>query len=177
MVTWFTAVITFVIVQRIAELAIAHRNTNYAKSLGGYEVGKEHYPLIVILHLTFFVCLIMETFWRGNLQIKPVPIFLTCFFIAQFFRFWVLASLGKMWNTRIIIIPNSKPVTSGPYRYFKHPNYLIVIIEIATLPLSFGALGTAIIFSALNIILLGKRVRVEEEGLSQIPSFREHLKT
>ena len=102
---------------------------------------------------------------RGNWQIKPVSIFLICFLIAQILRFWVLASLGKMWNTRIIIIPNSKPVTSGPYRYFKHPNYLIVIIEIATLPLSFGALGTAIIFSVLNLIMLKKRVRAEEEGV------------
>ena len=157
------------------ELVIAERNTKYAKSLGGYEIGKKHYPLMVLLHLTFFICLIMETIMRGNWQIKPVSIFLICFLIAQILRFWVLASLGKMWNTRIIIIPNSKPVTSGPYRYFKHPNYLIVIIEIATLPLSFGALGTAIIFSVLNLIMLKKRVRAEEEGLSQIPAFREHF--
>lgn len=81
-----------------------------------------------------------------------------------------------MWNTRIFIIPNSKPVTSGPYRYFKHPNYLIVSTEIAMLPLSFGAYYTAIIFSVLNFFILKRRIKLEEEGLKQIEAFREHFK-
>ena len=175
MVTWFTGVLTFVIIQRLVELEIARRNTLYAKSLGGYEIGKEHYSLIVILHVAFLGSLILETLVRDHIQIKPVPIFLAIFFLAQILRIWVIASLGRMWNTRILIIPNSKPVTGGPYRYLKHPNYLVVILEIATLPLSFGALGTAIVFSGLNLALLRIRIKVEEEGLKQIPAFKVHL--
>lgn len=176
MVTWFTGVMTFVIMQRIVELGLARRNAIYTKSLGGYEIGKEHYPLLVLLHGAFLGSLILETLVKGNLQIKPVPIFLSIFFLAQVIRIWVIASLGKMWNTRILIVPNSKPVTCGPYRYLKHPNYLVVILEMATLPLSFGAIGTAIIFSGLNLALLCIRIKIEEEGLKQIPAFREHFK-
>lgn len=174
-VTWFTGVITFVIVQRIVELYIAKRNTRYAKSIGGYEIGKEHYPVLVLLHLGFLASIILETKIRSNFRIIPIPGFLIIFFIAQVLRVWVLACLGKMWNTRIIIIPNSKPVTCGPYRYLKHPNYLIVISEIATLPLAFGAIWTAVIFSVLNILILKKRINIEEGGLKQIPAFKEHL--
>jgi methyltransferase len=176
MVTWFTGVITFVVIQRLVELRIAKRNALYAKSLGGYEIGKEHYPFIVLLHITFLGSLILETLVKGNLHIQPKSVFLTIFFLAQILRIWVLASLGKMWNTRIFIIPNSQPVTCGPYRYLKHPNYLVVMLEIATLPLAFGALGTAIIFSGLNLVLLKIRIKVEEEGLKQIPSFEEYFK-
>jgi len=177
MVTWFTLVISIVVLQRLIELLIAKRNTRYAKAAGGYEIGKEHYPLMVLLHVSFFFSLILETSLKGNLQIKPVPVFLTIFLIAQILRIWVLATLGKMWNTRVFIIPNSKPVTGGPYRYVKHPNYLLVITEIATLPLAFGAIGTAIIFSVLNLLVLKKRIRVEEEGLNKIPAFNQHFKT
>ena len=176
MVTWFTAVMSFVIAQRIAELVIANKNMRYAKSLRGYEVGKEHYPFMVILHVLFLGCLIIETMQKGDLQVKPIPVFLALFFMAQVIRIWVIASLGKMWNTRIIINPNSKPVTKGPYRYIRHPNYFVVILEIVSLPLSFGAIWTAIIFSGLNLVLLKIRIKAEEEGLKQIAAFREYLK-
>ncbi len=175
MVTWFTGVITFVVIQRLVELRIAKRNALYAKSLGGYEIGKKHYPLLVLLHSAFISSLILETLVKGNLQIQPNLIFLTIFFLAQTLRIWVLVSLGKMWNTRILIIPNSQPVTCGPYRYLKHPNYLVVMLEIATLPLAFGALKTAIIFSILNFGLLRVRIKVEEEGLKQIPAFEKYF--
>lgn len=175
MVIWFTGVIILVVLQRIVELIIAKKNADYAKSLGGYEVGKEHYLWLVLMHGAFFCSLVIETILRGNHLLFPVPIFFMVFLLAQILRIWVIFSLGRMWNTRIIIIPESAPVTWGPYRYMRHPNYLVVILEIVTLPLAFGAVYTAIVFSALNILLLMMRIRVEEEGLNQIPAFKKHF--
>lgn len=175
MVNWFAGVIAFVLIQRSLELIIAKKNAEYAQSLGGYELGKTHYPLLVLMHGAFFCSLIIETLLRKNYLLRPVPVFFTVFILAQILRIWVLYSLGRMWNTRIIIIPGSKPVTWGPYRYMRHPNYLVVILEIAALPLSFGAISTAITFSVLNIVLLMVRISIEEEGLKQILDFKKYF--
>lgn len=175
MVTWFGIVFLGVVLQRLVELKIAQSNSQFVKAAGGYEIGREHYPIIVLLHISFFLSLAVETFVTGNFRKPPVVIFFTTFLLAQFLRIWVIISLKKMWNTRIILIPNSKPVTWGPYRYLKHPNYLVVMIEFLTLPLSFGALWTAFIFSILNFAVLHKRINVEEAGLKQLPAFKDYF--
>lgn len=175
MVTWFSVIFTFVIFQRIIELNIARKNALKAKALGGYEIGQEHYPLIVIMHVTFLLSLAVETIIRGHYRLPPVFAFLTIFLLAQVLRIWVIISLGKMWNTRIILIPESKPVTWGPYRYLKHPNYLVVVLEFITLPLSFGALWTALFFSILNLAILKRRIKIEEAGLKQLPTFKDYF--
>lgn len=175
MVTWFSVVFLGVVLQRLVELKIAQRNMQFAKAAGGYEIGREHYPIIVLLHLSFFLSLAVETFVTGNFREPPAVIFFTIFLLAQLLRIWVIVSLGKMWNTRIMLIPNSKPVTWGPYRYLKHPNYLVVILEFMTLPLSFGAMRTAFLFSILNLAVLQKRISVEEAGLKQLPAFKDYF--
>jgi methyltransferase len=168
-------IVSIVVIQRLVELAIASNNTKYAYSLGGYEIGHEHYPFLVILHICFFVSLVIETLIRGNLYLRPITLYFIAFIIAQTLRIWCILSLGRRWNTRILVIPGSKPVTSGPYRFIRHPNYLVVITEIVSLPLSFGAPVTAAVFSILNLTVLKHRVRVEEEGLKTILAFKNYF--
>lgn len=175
MVTWFSLVFLGVILQRLVELKIAQRNMNFAKAAGGYEIGQEHYPIIVLLHICFLVSLAVETYVTGNFREPPVFFFFALFLLAQLLRIWVILSLGKMWNTRIMIIPNSKPVTRGPYRFLKHPNYLVVVLEFVTLPLSFHAFWTAFLFSSLNLAILQKRISIEEAGLKQLPAFKAYF--
>lgn len=175
MVTPFEALVAFVIVQRLIELVIAKRNARRIIGLGGYEAGAEHYPLLLLLHTGFFVSLITETLWRGNAGLTPHLLPLGLFLLMQGMRIWCLASLGPFWNTRILILPGSSPVVRGPYRFLRHPNYVVVAVELLTLPLAFGAWTTAILFSMLNALVLRVRIRVEEEALAEATGYAEEM--
>lgn len=160
------AVILFVGVQRIAELAVARRNARWARQQGGYEAGRGHYPLIVLVHLLWFSGMAAEIVLGA---IPPVwwPVPAALFLFAQILRYWCIRSLGRYWNTRIWVIPGREPVIRGPYRYIRHPNYLAVIAEILTLPLVLGAFRTAATVSLLNLLVLfGVRIPAEERALS-----------
>ncbi|WP_207634127.1 isoprenylcysteine carboxyl methyltransferase family protein [Halalkalibacter urbisdiaboli] len=165
--------LTIVMIQRLVELKIANRNAKWIKGQGGYEVGREHYKYIVGIHLLFFISLLTEIYvMKLSLSLwSLVPLFV--FLLAQIGRVWALASLGKYWNTRIMILPGAKVVAKGPYRYMKHPNYVIVATEIVALPLMFQAYLTAIIFTFLNAIILTVRVRAEEEALEALTNYKE----
>jgi methyltransferase len=168
--------IALVIMQRIVEVMIANRNARWIKSQGGYEVGKEHYKYIVVLHALFFVSLIIEVtvidsgfvFWT----VAPLIIFL----LAQFGRVWALSALGRFWNTRIMILPGAKVVAKGPYRYLRHPNYVIVVTELACLPLIFQAYWTAILFTIMNALVLSIRIKVEEKALEDVTNYKDVFK-
>ena len=158
---WLTALIlTLVTAERIGELRLAARNTHRLLAAGAHEAAAGHYGLIVGLH----------ALWLGGMWIlawgRPVSWpFLALFLLLQVLRAWVLISLGPRWTTRIIVVPGEPLVTRGPYRFFRHPNYLVVIGEIATLPLVFGLLWYAILFSILNLGVLWIRIRAEERAL------------
>ena len=155
-------VVGLVAAQRLAELALARRNTRRLLAAGGVETGAGHYPLIVALHAGWLAALIV-------LVPADEPVrwpFLTLYMLLQPIRLWIIASLGQRWTTRIIVLPGAAPVTRGPYRWLRHPNYAIVIAEIALLPLSFGAWAIATIFSVLNTLLLGWRIRIENAALA-----------
>lgn len=155
-----------VALQRIAELALARRNTRRLLAAGGIEVGAGHYPLIVALHAAWLAALLV-------LVPADTPVrwlFLTLYMMLQPIRLWIIASLGQRWTTRIIVLPDAAPVTRGPYSWLRHPNYAVVIAEIALLPLSFGAWGIAATFSALDAALLAWRIRVENAALIGIRS-------
>ncbi|GBF10340.1 isoprenylcysteine carboxyl methyltransferase family protein [Tepidibacillus sp. HK-1] len=174
--TFLSLFLTFVILQRIFELYIAKKNAVYIESLGGFEVGQKHYPFIVMLHITFLLSVYIES---SDLTFLPTwwPIPFTIFILAQGMRFWTMASLGRFWNTRIYILPNSKPIHKGPYQFIRHPNYLIVMVEIITIPLIFGAYYSAILFPILNTLLLTIRIKVEEKALSTCTSYKEEMET
>ncbi len=175
MVTWFALLFAFVLFQRLLELVIARRNGAHIESLGGFEVGKDHYRYIVLLHIAFLCSFLFEVLARHQEGMVPQLAPLTLFVLAQGLRLWVLQTLGKFWNTRIYILPGSEPVTRGPYRFMRHPNYLVVSVELFTLPLCFGAWITAIVFSLLNGVMLAVRIRAEENALIAGTAYAEKM--
>ncbi|HEX3666606.1 MAG TPA: isoprenylcysteine carboxylmethyltransferase family protein [Rhizomicrobium sp.] len=155
------AVLGFVTAERVAELALARRNTLRLLKRGAREAAAGHYPLIVALHAA----------WLGGLWLaawnRPLhPLWLALFAIVQTLRFWVLATLRERWTTRILVLPGAALIRTGPYRYFRHPNYAVVVAEIAILPLVFGLAWYALVFSLLNVFVLFIRITAENAALN-----------
>ena len=147
---------------RLAELWLARRNTAALLARGAVEIAPGHYPLIVALHTAWVVAL-----WIYGAGQPVHPLWLAVFLGLQVARVWVLTTLGARWTTRIIVVPGERLVARGPYRFVNHPNYLVVIGEIAVLPLCLGLPWVALLFSALNAALLMVRIRAENSGLKQ----------
>lgn len=154
------AILAFVTAQRLIELPIARTNTRRLLARGGFEVGAGHYPLIVALHAAWLAAL----WWLAPGKPISIPLLLL-FALVQALRIWTLRSLGDRWTTRIIVVPGERLVKSGPYRFVDHPNYLVVVLEIALLPLVFGLWQVTLMFSLLNAALLAFRVRTEDAAL------------
>ena len=160
-------VLGFVTVERVAELFLARRNTRRLLKRGAREVAPAHYPLIVALHAA----------WLGGLWLlawdRPIGLaWLALFAVVQILRLWVLATLGERWTTRIVILPGAALVKAGPYRFLNHPNYAVVVAEIAILPLVFGLPWYALVFSVLNLLVLSIRITAENaalQGASDLP--------
>jgi methyltransferase len=155
-------ILGLVTLSRIVELPIARANTRRLLAEGGHEAAPGHYPLIVALHVAWLASLWLLAFNR------PInwPL-LALFGLVECARIWVLQSLGRRWTTRIIVLPGETLVRRGPYRFLKHPNYAVVIAEIALLPLVFGLWQVALIFSVLNTVLLWLRIREEDKALGR----------
>jgi methyltransferase len=155
-------VLLLVTAQRLAEITYAKRNQRRLMAAGGIEVASGHYPLFFGLHGGWLAAL-----WILVPETAPVvwPL-LILFGALQLARLWVICSLGRLWTTRIITVPGVPLVRHGPYRWLRHPNYLIVAAEIAVLPLAFGAWPIALVFSILNVPLLWYRIRCEEAALA-----------
>ena len=161
----FPLFISFVVLLRIGELIISKRNEKWLLKKGAVEYGSKHYPFIVALHVLFFLSLIFEyTAQQDHSFSLPLIIF---YFLLLTFKIWIIASLGKFWNTRIYHIPNMPLIKKGPYKYFKHPNYAVVIAEIAVIPMIFHLYTTAIVFTLLNLMMLFVRIK-EENKILQI---------
>jgi len=156
------AVLALVAVQRLGELLVARRNTKALLAQGAVEFGAGHYPLIVLLHLSWLIAI---AWLLPHPLLIPWPL-LAVFMLLQGLRLWVLASLGPYWTPRIITLPGAPLVTAGPYRFLRHPNYLVVAGEILVLPLAFGEILVAIVFSIANAAMLYWRIRQEETGLA-----------
>jgi methyltransferase len=155
-------ILALVTIERLGELWLANRNTKRLLAEGAQEHGAGHYPLIVALHASWLAAL----WWLAPTQ--PIePLWLALFFLIEIGRLWVLATLGERWTTRIIVLPDAPLVRRGPYRFVDHPNYLVVTAEILVLPLAFGLWRTALVFSAINAILLTVRVHSENRALGR----------
>ncbi len=153
----------FLTLQRGVELAIATRNTKRLLASGAYEVGADHYPVMVALHATWLATL----WWFGHQNTLVVP-FVVAFVLLQLGRVWVLATLGPRWTTRIIISPGLQPVTRGPFRFVRHPNYLVVAFELPCVSLALGLVWHAVLFGALNLAMLAWRIRVENRAFALV---------
>lgn len=156
------AVVLLVLVTagRLAELVLARRNTAALRRIGAVEVAAGHYPAIVALHAAW-----IGTLWVWGAAQPVIFGWLIVFLALQAARIWVLATLGRRWTTRILVVPGETLVARGPYRYVAHPNYLVVIGEIAVLPLTFGLPWVAVVFTVLNAAVLFVRIRAENEAL------------
>lgn len=152
----------FIIVQRLSELVIAKRNTARLLAQGAYEVGANHYPVMVMLHSAWIACLVIFGFSQSvNFG------WLALFTLLQGFRLWILTSLGGRWTTRVIIL--EKPlVKRGPFKYFSHPNYMLVIAEIIVAPMVLGLVLVAALFTLLNAAMLFVRIGVEHKALAHL---------
>jgi methyltransferase len=154
-------ILALVTLQRLAELVLATRNTRALLARGAHEVSPGHYPLIVAVHALWLAAL----WWLA--PGRPVSwLLIGLFLLLQCGRLWVLATLGRRWTTRIIVVPGEQLVARGPFRFVRHPNYLVVVGEIAVLPLAFGLWQVALVFSLLNAAVLAIRIRAEEKALA-----------
>lgn len=154
-------VLAFVVLQRLAELAWAGRNTKRLLARGAREHGARHYPLFVLLHASWLAAIALTV----PADAEPSWLLLGLFALLQLGRVWVIASLGPYWTTRVITLDDAPLVKRGPFRFLRHPNYWVVAGEIAVLPLAFGAWPVALAWSLLNAALLRHRIRVEEAAL------------
>lgn len=153
-------IMALVTLQRLAELVIASRNTRRLMAQGAVEIGRAHYPVMVSLHASWLIVLWLTV---GGREVS-LPL-IGVFALLQALRVWVLATLGERWTTRVIVLPGAPLVTGGPFRFLRHPNYCVVIGEIAVLPLAFGLVWVAAVWSALNAAMLYVRIRSESAAL------------
>jgi methyltransferase len=167
----FTALIVAVGLERLAELVVSNRNAAWSLSRGGVETGQGHYPPMVVLHTGLLVGALAEV-WLRRPEFSPGLGFtmLALVVLSQALRWWCIATLGRRWNTRVIIVPGLPPVTGGPYRFLSHPNYVAVVVEGFALPLVHSAWITAVVFTVLNAALLTVRIRTENAALRTLPS-------
>lgn len=171
----FFIFIFVMIIQRLLELVIARRNEKWMKEQGAIEFGIKHYQFIVLMHSLFFVVLIFEKISFSRELLPLWQVFAAVFVCTQLIRVWAISSLGPYWNTKIIVLPNVEVVRTGPYRFIKHPNYLVVSIEILVVPLLFGAYVTACLFTILNILMLSIRIPAEERALRELTEYESSL--
>jgi methyltransferase len=159
----FILFISFVILLRIGELILSKGNEKWLIQNGAVEYGQKHYQFIVALHILFIISLIIEYTVRQPITFNVFILFF--YFSLLTFKTWVILSLGKFWNTKIYHIPNTPLVKKGPYQYFKHPNYMIVVAEIGVIPMIFHLYYTAVTFTLLNAIMLFVRIKEENKAL------------
>lgn len=162
----YTGLLLLLAAERLGELCLSARNARRAFAKGAVEVGQRHYRVMAALHTLFLVCCLAEVWlvprsFPGGLGWLCLGLSLA----AQALRYWAIATLGERWNTRVIVLPGADPVTRGPYRFIRHPNYVAVVVELLVVPLIHGAWWTAAVFSVANAFLLQIRIRAEEAAL------------
>lgn len=166
MTIWMWGLLIFIVCQRLIELVIAKSNETWMLERGGVEEGEEHYKWFILLHVFFFLSIFLEIMFTESSNQQLNYYLLVIFLFSQIGRVWCIASLGRFWNTKIIILPGVSLISKGPYKYLKHPNYLIVAIELFIIPLLFKAYLTALLFPLLHILLLKIRVPSENKALA-----------
>ena len=163
----FTVLVAAVALERLAELVVSKRNAAWSFERGGVETGQRHYLAMVVLHTGLLLGALLEV-WLLRPEFHPAlgyPM-LALVLASQALRWWCIATLGRRWNTRVIVVPGLPLVTGGPYRLTSHPNYVAVVVEGLALPLVHSAWITAVVFTASNAVLLTVRLRVETAALA-----------
>ena len=165
----FTALVVAVGLERVAELVVSRRNAAWSFARGGVESGRGHYPVMVLLHSGLLVAMLVEA-WVRRPDVAPLLAWsmLALVLASQALRWWCIATLGRQWNTRVIVVPGMAPVRRGPYTVLPHPNYVAVVLEGIALPLVHACWITAVVFTVLNAVLLTVRIRVENTALATL---------
>ncbi|GGS05748.1 isoprenylcysteine carboxyl methyltransferase [Streptomyces humidus] len=165
----FTVLVLAVGLERVAELAVSRRNAAFSMARGGTECGRGHYPFMVALHTGLLAGALVEAWTRRPDTAALLAWAMFALVVAaQALRWWCIATLGRQWNTRVIVVPGAARVTGGPYRLLPHPNYVAVVVEGLALPLVHSAWVTAVVFTTLNGFLLVTRVRTEDAALTRL---------
>ncbi len=168
--TAFTVLVALVALERVAELVVSRRNAAWSLARGGRETGRGHYPAMVALHTGLLVAMLVEAFVvRPDVPGALAWSMLVLVVAAQALRWWCITTLGRRWNTRVIVVPGLAPVAAGPYRFVPHPNYVAVVVEGVALPLVHASWVTALVFTVANAALLRVRIRVEARALASLP--------
>jgi methyltransferase len=164
--TAFTILVALVGLERLAELVVSNRNAAWSLALGGRETGRRHYPVMVVLHSGLLAGALLEA-WLRRPEVPGALAWsmLTLVLASQALRWWCISTLGRRWNTRVIVVPGLPLVDSGPYRFLSHPNYVAVVVEGIALPLVHASWITALVFSVANAGLLAVRLNVENTAL------------
>jgi methyltransferase len=163
---WFTLLVAAVALERVAELVVSRRNAAWSLRHGGVETGRRHYPTMVVLHTGLLVGALAEVWLREPPLVPALGWSMLALVVAaQALRWWCIATLGRRWNTRVIVVPGLPLVTTGPYRFLSHPNYVAVVVEGFALPLVHSAWVTAVVFTVCNAALLTVRLQVENVAL------------
>jgi len=167
---WYVALVLLVVLERVAELVLSRRHAAWAFARGGVEAGAGHYPAMVLLHSALLVSALAEA-WLADRPFVPALgwAMLAVLMLAQALRWWCIATLGRQWNTRVIVVPGLPLVRRGPYRLLAHPNYVAVVAEGIALPLVHTSWITAVVFTVLNAWLLSVRIRTENSALATVP--------
>jgi len=164
----YTALVALVAVMRLVELAVSRRNIVRLEARGAVEVGRSLYPWMVLVHTAFLVACVVEVWLLDRPFIPRLAAF--CFGLlvgAAALRLWVMTTLGERWSTRVLILPKTRPITNGPFRQLRHPNYLAVVVEFVALPMAHTAWLTAVLLSMANAMVLHLRIRTEEKALTE----------
>ena len=167
--TWYLILLFAVGLERLAELVLAQRNLAWSRARGGIEIGAGHYPVMVVLHLALLVGCVVEVVVMQRPFIPALGWSMLALVVAaQGLRWWCITTLGRQWNTRVVVIPGAPRIDGGPDRWISHPNYVAVAIEGLALPLVHTAWVTALAFTTLNAALLSTRVNVENSALARL---------
>jgi len=167
--TAFTVLVVLVGVERLAELVVSKRNAAWSFERGGVESGFSHYPPMVVLHTGLLAGALLEAYAREPAVPSALAwSMLAVVVLSQGLRWWCIATLGRQWNTRVIVVPGMVPVEKGPYKIISHPNYVAVVLEGVALPLVHASWVTAVVFTVLNAVLLTVRIRVENAALATL---------
>ncbi|MGW6538131.1 isoprenylcysteine carboxyl methyltransferase family protein [Streptomyces sp. NPDC055051] len=166
--SWYALLVLAVAAERVVELVVARRNAAWTLARAGVEHGRGHYPVMVVLHTALLACCLLEPVLAGRPFLPALGWSMAALvLLAQALRWWCITTLGPYWNTRVIVVPGTTPITGGPYRLLRHPNYTAVVVEVAALPLTHSAWLTATVFSAANAALLTVRLRSENAALGR----------
>jgi methyltransferase len=172
----FYALLAAVMAGRLIELGISRRHREALAARGAAPAADPVFPWMVALHLAVIAGAGLEVgaLHRPFLPALGLPM-LALVALATLLRWWVIRTLGTHWNVRVVDSAALGVITSGPYRFVRHPNYLAVLVELAALPLVHTAWITALLGSAAHLFVLRRRIASEEAVLSADPIWRAQM--